>query len=62
MSDTRMPDSPEVIQLRRSGRWIVWGCPWADCRWCGPYETRKEAGGDDGLRGIKQAIRQEGKR
>ena len=51
-----MPGKPEVVQLRRSGVWIVWGCPWPDRRWCGPYDTRKEAEGDYGLRGIKRSI------
>lgn len=52
-----MPSKPEIARLRRSGKWIVWGLPWPTTRWCGPYETRKDAEGDDGLRGIRNAVR-----
>lgn len=58
----RMPSEPTVIRLRRSGRWVVWGCPWPSCRVCGPYRTQVEAlRGDGGLQAIKRAIRAERK-
>ena len=54
----KMPTSPEVVRLRRSGLWVVWGLPWTDRRWCGPYRSQKEAlRGEGGLRDIAHAIR-----
>lgn len=54
----KMPDKPEVVRLRRSGRWVVWGCPWPDVRVCGPYKTRADAlHGEGGLSAIKKSIR-----
>lgn len=51
----RMPERPEVVRAKKSGRWIVWGCPWTDCQWCGPYKTRAEA--EEGVQAVKRAIR-----
>ena len=51
------PTRPEVVRLRRSGLWIVWGCPWPDRQWCGPYRTEREARhGDGGLDDIRRAV------
>lgn len=45
---------PTIRKLRRHPGYIVLGCPWRDCRWCGVYATKAEA--EDGLRCIKRAI------